>query len=198
MKNITLIIPLLLSVFSFGQESHKKDEFRNKGYFNITRFSYINTNVVERETFTPESGIVVTDLSAENSRAFTLQTINGYFISPYFSLGVGFGLDGYHNPDINTMPLFLDVRAYLNNNYDSPFIALDLGTLVKIEPELRQGRTFQASAGYKLFIEREKRIALIADIGYTYKSISFDGNSIRNSEDFYQLNGLSLSLGIIF
>ncbi len=44
------------------------------------------------------------------------------FFSPYFSAGIGVGLDGYTNPNFNTLPKFLDFRTYFSDKATSVFI----------------------------------------------------------------------------
>ena len=53
-------------------------------FFNITKFSYTNIGKAELETFSEIDGVDVNDLPIDNASAFSLQTINGYFFSPYF------------------------------------------------------------------------------------------------------------------
>ncbi len=108
------IIPLILLFFTtsaFSQVEKTVDEFRNKGYFNITRFSYIHVNEAKIETFSPTDGVIVTDLPIDKAQGYSLQTINGYFFRPYFSAGIGVALDGYNNPNFNTLPVFFGFKS---------------------------------------------------------------------------------------
>lgn len=199
--NKYFIIPvLLITLFSFSQNDKGKDidENRNRGFFNITKFSYINVNKAELETFSETEGVIVTDLPIENASAFSLQTINGYFFSPHFSAGLGIGLDGYSNPNINTMPLFVDLRLYLSEQMSSMYLYTDIGTLIGIENGPKRGRMLNIGAGYKLALNKEKRITIITDLGYSLKQVSNDRQPIRTSDNKILINGLILSLGIIF
>jgi hypothetical protein len=192
-----IILTFFVSGLAYSQNEKSIDEFRNKGYFNITKFGYINVSSAKLETYSPIDGVVVTDLPLEKASAFSLQTINGYFFSPYFSTGLGIGLDGYHNPNYNTLPIFLDFRVYFNDDIGSPYLFTDYGTLVKIENGTNNGTIFNIGFGYKLPLN-EKRLTIVTDISYSYKSISNDGLSIRKSESWTQIKGIMLSLGIIF
>jgi len=199
--NKYLVIPILLfSFFSFSQNEEQRDidENRNRGFFNITKFSYINVNKAELEIFSETEGVLVTDLPIDNASAFSLQTINGYFFSPHFSAGLGIGLDGYSNPNINTMPLFVDLRLYLSDQISSMYFYTDIGTLIGIDNGPKRGRMFNIGTGYKLAVNKEKRITLITDIGYSLKQVSNDRQPIRTSDNKILINGLILSLGIIF
>ena len=53
-------------------------------------------------------------------------------------------------------------------------------------------------AGYKLALNKEKRITIITDLGYSLKQVSNDRQPIRTSDNKILINGLILSLGIIF
>src|SRR5690554_4151267 len=114
---IVLIFILLLTQALYSQEF---DSYKNERFFNITKFSYITVQEVVFDGF----GTGENNFSSEDSRAYSLQTIGGYFLNPNFSVGVGIGLDGYHNPDFNTLPLFIDLRGYFVNNKNSAFAFL--------------------------------------------------------------------------
>lgn len=192
------IIPILLLLFinSYSQEKTIKDEFRNQGFFNITKFSYINIGSAKLETFNPSDGVVVTSLNTDKAHAYSLQTINGYFFSPNFSAGIGVGLDGYSNPNFNTLPIFLDLRAYFSDEAESYYLFTDYGTMPKIDGGKNNGSIFNIGLGYKFPIK--KRLMIVFDLGYSYKSISNDGLSIRKSESWVQAKGIVFGIGIIF
>jgi hypothetical protein len=199
MKKLLFLFSLaLFSQLLFSQETdEKKDQFRNKGYFNITRFSYIGVGNIKQDLFVPTVGNSSTDLPSDDAKAFSLQTINGYFFSPYFSAGIGFGLDGYHTPDINTMPAFLDLRAYLNDDYNSAFFFLDWGTLIDAGDNFHKGNMFNIGAGYKVFVSKQKRIALMPEIGYSVKNISMTDEKVRTSDNVLNITGVHIGIGII-
>ncbi|WP_435131843.1 hypothetical protein [Formosa sp. A9] len=197
-RNLIILLTIsLLSINTNAQDEKEKDEFRNKGYFNITRLSYIAVYNAELETYSPSEGVVVTDLPTNKAHAFSLQTINGYFFNPYFSAGIGIGLDGYKNPTFNTLPAFLDLRAYFNDGLSSPYLYTNFGTLIKIEGGKNNGTIFNFGFGYK-FPLNENRLIFVSDLSYSYKTISNDGLSIRNSESYSSLKGAMLSIGILF
>ena len=193
----------ILGIFFFissslsAQNETDKDIYRNKGYFNITKFGYIFVNEASLETFNPQEGTVLTTIPSNNALAYSLQTINGTFINPYLSLGIGVGLDGYHNPNYNTMPLFFDIRGYLSDSLESLYLFTNYGTLVKIKNGTRNGNTFNIGLGYKIPLNKN-RFTIVTDISYSYKAVSNDGKSIRNSIDYTRLKGTMLSIGVIF
>jgi len=197
MKNFGVLLFLMLSQFGFSQENHK-DTFRNKGYFNITRIGYVSVSKIDQDVFIAGEGNFSFELDAPDARAYSLQTINGYFFGPYFSAGIGIGLDGYHEPNINTLPVFLDLRAYLSDNYNTPFLFLDWGTLLAASDTFQKGNLFNIGVGYKVFISKKKRIALTPEFGYSMKNISLTDESVRASDNTVNISGLHFALGITF
>jgi len=192
----TFLLTLIFSSSVLAQTESNKDVYRNKGYFNITRIGAIKVNKAKLETFALGEGVINRDISSSNSMAYSLQTINGYFFNPYFSAGLGIGLDGYHNPNYNTMPAFLDLRFYFNDGKGSPYVFVDYGTLVKIENGTNNGNMANLGFGYKIPLN-DKRFIIVTDLSYSYKAVSNDGLSIRRSESYIVFKGIFMSLGII-
>ena len=200
MKKIILPILLLTSFLSFAQtDSDNRDFNKNKGYFNITKIGYINVTELRQEIFIPGEGNFFSEPDADNSHVWSLQTINGYFISPYFSLGIAIGLDGYHNPNFNTLPVMLDIRTYMTDEEDSFYAFLDIGPSLRIggeNSELRKGMVFNIGAGYKFKVA--ENLFLISDISYSHKTVSLTDEGIGTSDFIIKANGVGLNFGIIF
>lgn len=196
----TFLILFTLNVFAQDVDKSKaKDEFRNSGYFNITKIGYVAIHELKREIFVPGEGNFYSEPDTGGAHVWSLQTINGYFLSPYFSLGIGVGLDGYHKPTFNTLPIFLDVRAYLTEEGDSFYSFLDIGPTLRIggdNSELRKGVLFNIGLGYKYKVSN--RLYLISDLSYSHKTVSLTDEGIKTSDDTIKANGIGLSLGIIF
>lgn len=201
MKNFLAFSFLVISLYSFGQTESKisKDENKNVGFFNITKFGYIGVTELKQELFIEGEGNVFSDLDTSKTHAWSLQTINGYFLSPSFSLGIGMGLDGYHNPNFNTLPVVLDARFYFSDESDSFYTFLNIGPSVRIGGEnskFRKGMVFNIGAGYKFKVA--KNLFLVSDIYYSHKTVSFTDEWIGTSDNVIKANGLGLSLGVIF
>lgn len=188
---------VFISFSAYSQKDKKKDEYRNEGFFNITKFGFIHVNEAKLRTFAIGEGVINTKLPLDNSVAYSLQTINGYFFGPYFSAGLGVGLDGYKNPNYNTLPIFIDLRVYLDDDKSSPYVFLDYGMLAKIENGTNNGNMFNIGIGYKLPINKQ-RFMIVADISYSYKLISNDGVSVNKSQSRTQIKATMLSFGVIF
>ncbi|RZK12381.1 MAG: hypothetical protein EOO46_03390 [Flavobacterium sp.] len=199
-----LILSLLLFPFLVNAQDNEtfkevaRDSMHNKGFFNLTKISYTKITNMQQDLTLPGLGNSTNDLETNGTNAFALQTINGYFLSPYVSLGVGVGLEGYISPTINTFPAYADVRLYLENDFSSPFIFANYGTLLKIGDEFRKGNMFAVGAGYKFFVGKEKRTALVTDLSYSGRNISMTDKSFKDSDETVTTGGISLGIGVIF
>lgn len=188
MKKILFLL-LLISISSLGQESLNQknkqiDISKNIGYFNITKVSFITMSSLRQERFIKGEGTIFTDLDTNGAHAWSIQTINGYFISPQFSLGIGLGLDGHHAPNYNTLPVFLDARLYHSEEENSLYSFLDIGPTLKLGGDnstLRKGVLFNFGFGYKF--NAGNRLHLIFDIFYSHKTVSLTNEGIGTSDN---------------
>jgi len=140
---------------------------RHSGIYNITELGYLSAG------------------SEYVNYAVRLRTIFGYFITPKISAGVGFGLDGYHDPfDYNTAPLFLDVRGYLKDEPKTPFVFLNLGKSLAISEIHETGFFASIGVGYQ-------RRRLVGSIGYNLQKID-------NPSGNLSFNAIAFNLGLIF
>jgi len=200
MKKILLPFLLLTTFLIFAQnETNKKDVNKNKGYFNITKIGFIANTELKQERFIEGEGNIYSELETNNSHAWSLQTINGYFISPNFSLGIALGLDGYHKPNFNTLPVLLDIRAYLSDKENSLYSFLDIGPSLRIGGEnsaLRKGMVFNLGFGYKFKVA--ERLFLISELSYSHKTVSLTDEWIGKSDFVIKANGFGISIGILF
>lgn len=198
MKYIILIASLFLSLSIFSQESiDLKDRYKNKGFFNITKFTHYRINNAKLDFTAPDNSVTRTDAKGNNANGNSIQTINGYFVSPKFSLGLGLGLERFNNPGANTFPVFIDARYYLEDNYNSFYAFGNIGTLIKIADNYNKGGMVGAGIGYKFFINSSKTIALVTDLGYNHRLIKVPFIDNPNTSDLL-ISGFSLSLGVIF
>ncbi|PWK20323.1 hypothetical protein [Xanthomarina spongicola] len=197
-----LYLLLFLSFYSFSQnepENPKKDVDKNKGYFNITKVSFSVITKLKKDIFIEGEGGFFSDLDTGGAHAWGIQTINGYFISPHFSLGIGIGLDGYHEPDFNTLPVVLDIRTYISDDENSIYVYLDVGPNIRLggdSSEFRKGMALNLGFGYKFNVG--ENLFLVSDIFYSHKTVSLTNEGIRTSDYVIKANGTGLSLGFIF
>lgn len=197
MKKIILALGLIFTTVSLSQETKEKDMFKNKGYFNITKFTHYRINSANLEFIDIDNSVTRNGVKGDNPNANSLQTINGIFLSPKFSIGLGIGLERFNSPDANTLPIFLDTRYYLENNYNSFYGFANAGFLTKLDNSFRRGGMLGAGIGYKFFINSNKSIALLTDAGYYHRLIKIPFENNPNTSNLI-LNGFSFSIGTIF
>lgn len=159
MKHFFLVLFLCVCSLSFnGQE--KQSVKKNKGVFNITEIGYL-----------PGTGNIKYDgySVANDARTYRLRSIFGYFINPHLSLGIGIGLDGYHEPDHNTMPLFLECRGYLKDQRNTFYGFADVGKALNANETFTPGLFLNAGVGYKFFLT--KRWCINTSLGYNFQQM---------------------------
>jgi len=182
-----MIITFCFVFVAYAQEEKIKDIYKNKGYFNITKITYyrINNATVDLNNF------LGVNVKGSNSFGYSLQTINGYFLNPKFSIGIGTGLELFNNPNTNTLPVFLDFRYYFDNNYSSLYIFGDAGPVTKLGSKLKKGFLYSGGVGYKFFVNSAKTMVFVVDIGYFHRGFDVASSNLM-------LNGPSVSSGMIF
>jgi hypothetical protein len=110
------------------------------------------------------------DYSGYNMYLASLRAKIGYYITPQFSLGVGIGLNGYHNYPINTVPVVLDIRYHPIKTLPRLYAYADIGASVidSYETDLKTlftpGFLSDMGLGYK--IRLGKRTSLNPAVGY--------------------------------
>ncbi len=198
MKNFKKIIFLivLLGVGANHIFSQKGTESKNHGYFNLTRGSIHNVHRADEDYFEPGVGSFSNSVVESNSIAFGIENINGWFISPYFSAGIGVGYNYYHSPDFNTFPVYLDLRAYFSESRNSFYANFEIGTLLRFDKDYTRGQVVNLGIGYKLVISKQLDML----IGITTNSKMFNLSGFSNPDPIhgFTINSVSLDLGILF
>jgi hypothetical protein len=170
---IKLIVLVLLSSQSFAQDQPtRKRTKQEKGYFNVTEIGGFFGN-------TKLSYLDISDTSPVNVRS--LRTINGFFINPKLSLGIGIGLDGVdtkHYGFHNTFNISADARYYLKTAHDGIFFYGNIGPSIKIDDNFEEGLMANLGIGHKVTIGSS--FVIVPSIGYyhqQYKKGSFTFNN---------------------
>jgi hypothetical protein len=94
----------------------------------------------------------------------------GYYLTPQFSLGVGAGLNGYHNYSINTLPVVLDIRYHPIKTLSNLYAYADIGASIidsyktELKTDFTSGFLSDMGLGYK--IRLRKRTFLSPAVGY--------------------------------
>lgn len=185
---------LLIALASQAQSQMKitKDPDNNIGLFGIIQASYIKNYKASFRQIEPGSD-KTTNLDTKNSNTYSLNMIVGYFILPKrLSLGMGFGLDGYHNPNANTAPLYGDLRFYLTSGRNIPYLYIDYGYLVKLGVDFHKGQVGRIGVGYKFFVS--KKLCMTADVSFTAKSVSYTNDAVR-PHNALNIKGIGFTLG---
>lgn len=196
MKIAYMILIFCFTCSIYAQEARQKDIYKNKGFFNITKYTHYRVNSAKLEVVTP-SLVVEMSVKGDNSYANSFQTINGYFINPHLSVGIGVGLENFIRPDLKTLPIFLDVRYYLGEEYNSFYAFGDIGFLYKPDDSFEKGCMMGLGFGYKFFVNSKKTIALVSDVGYYFREIKVPLD-LASRDPVFTTNGFAFSLGILF
>lgn len=149
-----------------GQLLKTKQE---KGYFNIT-------TPAELQVVWSIDSAMQEDGNARFKAGFELNTINGYFVNPQFSLGLGIGLQFSHykyNPAtgipeqdtltrgarVTTLPIFADFRYYPRNSISGTMFIVDAGYAPSLNashaahrPFLNGGALLKLGVAYKFYL----------------------------------------------
>jgi hypothetical protein len=158
MKLTILSILFLVPIFLLAQNA------KTSAFFNNTEMGYFIGSDY-RTLLTPQGE---TSNSAV-THTISLRTINGWYLSPKISLGIGVGFDGliirpseYIVPGGNTfdlairpgtyyrtLPLYGDLRYYFKDKARSYFIYGNLGGAIAINHNFEKGKMWGLGFGYK-------------------------------------------------
>ena len=152
---------ILLCCFELAFSQDVSSSTNNRGIFNITELGY--SRGFGRINYS--DGIKVKN----GGYVGRFRTIFGYFIDPKFSIGIGAGLDGYHNPTYNTFPVLVDARYYFKTGDLSPFINVDIGYSLKLGDPFEEGIYSGVGIGYKFL--QGKKINFLINTGIDFHQI---------------------------
>lgn len=200
-KKIELVFLFLLFYsFSFSSNIENKDEKKNEMFFSNTEFGIYKG--LDLTTDYPNG------ISGDNAYTKSLRLVLGYFINPKISAGIGFGADRYESPGANTFPLFLDLRGYLKDAKNTPFVFFDIGKTIVFSSQAQEGgNMFDGGVGYKFFIG--EKTCLIGKVGYNYFKNkewtwqSTDMTSLTPASETYRWfylkrQSITFSIGLMF
>lgn len=187
-KILSAVIIIVLTALQLKAQEINKQE---RGYFNITEIGYFNG----KNTLSL-SGAINPTVFTNSTYALSIRNINGVFLNPKFSIGLGLGLDGYtfsnNNAKFtNTFLVFADTRYYLKDQKRTFFLYGDFGLSVPIDDNIAKGRMINAGVGYKLMLA--KRSAITASIGLVEQSITGERNVSSN-----RFSSMAFRIGVLF
>lgn len=130
----------------------------------------------------------------KNNSFSSIQAILGYYVVEKLSVGVGIGLNGYSNPGLNTLPLFLNLKFHPFHNKNIVFSG-DLGySLLSNEDNIDAGFLTNISVGYRLW--RIRKISITPAVGYNFCQYSIKGAGKIKHRDYR--NSIFLKLSIAY
>lgn len=190
-----IIKSIFLLIMLSGLSTHAIAQFgKTKKFYNLTEFGYL-TGIGSYKI----DGTKVSN----NGHAYRLRTQFGSFITPKLSLGIGIGLDGYHQPSYNTCPTFVDVHYYLNDQKKTMFIFGDFGYAIELGPEFSGGPMMNSGIGYKRTMNKS---SLLFSLGYNIqqiRNVSFTiidvgTGQFHTTQNHIGLKSISFNFGILF
>ncbi|OQX96649.1 MAG: hypothetical protein B6I20_14200 [Bacteroidetes bacterium 4572_117] len=196
MKKLTLT-SLYLLVFFSTVSSQGQYSYKNKGYFNLSGISYYGITRMEEDYLKDGIDNLVTKHPTNHTHGVSVQTVNGWFLGPYVSAGIGVGYDYYSKPKLSTFPIFFDLRIYLSNGRNSFFLYGDIGTVLgSTKTYYIKSGIFTAGLGYKFFIGDKH--SLTASIGLDGKSFAKSAYQPPNPVHAFVINSTIISIGYLF
>jgi len=193
--SILFLVPILLH----AQDAKKSIFFNNTelGYFIGSDYRRILT----AQGNTSNSAVTHT---------LSLRSVNGWYLSPKISLGIGVGFDGliirpseYILPGGNsfnlairpgtyyrTLPLYADLRYYFKDKARSYFLYGNLGSSIPINHNFEKGKMWGLGFGYKFDLSMR-----------TYLNISFGFKEqfIKTTpEDLQHIPSVGFKVGLMF
>lgn len=167
---------------------------KNSGWFNVTQLGYsrgFGTARFRDDVVVRNGGYVG-----------RLRTTFGYFVTPHTSVGLGFGLDGYHNPGYNTAPLVADARYYWNPTGNSPFVAANAGYSLGLARAFQRGAVGSANAGYRFIWGRRTHLLVSAGVDVHQikeaRILVFTPSAFERVQNNIWLQSLALNAGFLF
>ncbi len=193
MKKLILMMIFLSVCLAqvFAQDTQKRDVYKNEGVFGIVKLGFGQPLSVDYEYKNK-----ITEVGSSKSSVYSLNVIGGYYIVPEFSVGLGFGLDGLHNPSANTFPIYADLRYYSKDEGNSWYGLFDYGRTLKLSDSFKKGEMIRVGVGYKFFTGK---VCWVTDLTYGHYDVSIDGVAIRKTQNLYTYKRvIGLSIGLQF
>jgi hypothetical protein len=135
-----------------GNAGFKGSGIKQSGFTNITELNF---------------GIGLGNYN--NDFSYGIQTINGYLVNPYFSAGLGIGVDKYRS--VTFIPLFADFRANFINGDVSPFLSTGIGYSLSTDNYSKGGFLLNPALGVKFFVSPST--ALNFSLGYRLQEYNY-------------------------
>jgi hypothetical protein len=133
---------------------------------------------------------------------FRLNAELGYYFWKRISLGAGAGLEGYHSPSINTLPIYLASKFYATTEPRGLYGYTNLGGAMNVGTQFKHGAMAEIGIGLK---NQKRRVAFAPEIGVKFQNVQDQLFVIVNTNgqvDRFQTRityiNLAFSLSLIF
>jgi hypothetical protein len=147
-------------------------------------------------------GILVGDENSRHRAPFSITLVNSHVFENNLSVGAGFGLEFL---DRTSVPLFTDLRYFMNNKKLSPFFLLQSGYSFPIEDEhdeYYQERNnvggYLINPGIGFLLNFQTGGALICTVGYRNQLLKYEYNDQYDTELKQYYNRFNIRFGLVF
>ena len=122
---------------------------------------------------------------------------SGYFIIPKKkSAGYILGFTGYSTPSLESWINMLDVKYFILESRNSPFVYAQFGRISGAFDDKIIGRQGGIGIGQKFFFT--KKLAGIINASYQFAAMSLNGSKLSNTDHFAKANGIEIGIGLYF
>ena len=195
MKKIKFLF--LFVIFINSNLLSQEDFNRNKKYFNISKFSLHHVRNISESIFIPSIGNFTNHYEKLNSFSYSIYSINGWFLFPWLSTGIGVGYEYQNTMKFNLMPIYLDLRTYLANDRNSFYFYVNGGIIYGLNKNIQKGILLDTGIGYKFFIK--KNLCMIIGFGFNARTLlNISGFPEPDPIHDFSLGSNSINIGILF
>ena len=124
--------------------------------------------------------------------------VNGYQFNPYFSMGLGVGVE-ISSDAVYNVPVYLNTKVYFTKTRFAPYLNFDAGYIVNFSDDYYYGSQtahgLLINPALGLRVALNKKIGLTTTLGYRYHGQSVDG---YYSNEFVSSHAITLKWGILF
>lgn len=194
MKKIVLLsIAVIFNNCIYAQS----DDNKNKGYFNLSKVSFHFVNNISEDVFIPNQGGNTHHLDTDNAYAYSINTINGWFVFPWLSAGVGVGYEYQNTMNFHLVPAYIDLRAYLSKSRSAFYLFADYGIIAGLNKNVATGEMLNIGLGYKFFIT--KTLCMTAGLGFnSYTLLEVSGYPEPDLIHDFSVSSTSINIGFLF
>lgn len=185
---ISLVLLTLFSSPAFSQTNHKKEAI-----FNLTQVTIGPVNRADFQSKEGRNG----DLANDGSVKASARTMVGFFLNEEWSIAAGIGFDSYFNPNLNTVPIFLDIRYYGFTVDNNGYLKLTYGKVKGTKSNFIQGDMIELGFGAAFYEAYD--FALVMGLNYNIKFLSFkEGVDWNISDENAYFDSIGVTVGILF